>query len=53
MSEPNELECYITLDWKDLPGINTISLLGLFISYEIYGAKTFSIINLIVTLSIT
>jgi hypothetical protein len=25
MNEPNKLECYITLSWKELPGTNTLA----------------------------
>jgi hypothetical protein len=27
MSEPNRMECYITLNWKGLPGTNTLAYL--------------------------
>ncbi len=34
MCGPNKLECYTTIGWDGLPGMNTASLLGLFATYD-------------------
>jgi hypothetical protein len=40
----DKLECYITIDWKGLPGTNTLAycapLLGCFHQLDIYTATT-------------